>query len=125
MKKIKVFVIDDHAVVRLGLKLAFKLSPEMEFVGELAGGENAGAAVVRSGADVTLLDIRMPKVDGLAALKDIRAADPAAKVVMLTTSGTDESIFQALEAGAAGYVMKDVGSDAIVEAARAVAAGGR
>ena len=125
MKKIKVFVIDDHAVVRLGLKLAFKLSPEMEFVGELAGGENAGAAVVRSGADVTLLDIRMPKVDDIAALKDIRAADPAAKVVMLTTSGTDESIFQALEAGAAGYVMKDVGSDAIVEAVRAVAAGGR
>ena len=124
-KRIKVFVIDDHAVVRLGLKMAFKLTQDLELVGELSGGEGAGAAVEKAAADVTLLDIRMPRVDGIVALREIRAANPEAKVVMLTTSGTDESVYQALEAGAAGYVMKDAGSEAILEAVRTVAAGGR
>lgn len=123
MKKIRVAVIDDHAVVRMGLKFALKLDKGFEFAGELAGGEGAGDFVVSSGADVTLLDVRMPHVDGIAALKDIRAKKPDAKVVMLTTAGTDEAVYQSIEAGAMGYVLKDDGSDVISEAVRTVMSG--
>lgn len=86
--------------------------------------EGAGDFVAKCGADVTLLDIRMPRVGGIEATKDIRAKNPDAKVVMLTTAGTDEEVYCALEAGAKGYVMKDSGADAIFDAVRTVAAGG-
>ena len=124
MKKIRLAIIDDHVVVRMGLKFAIRLAADFEFAGERGGGEGAGDFVAGCGADVTLLDIRMPRVDGIAALRDIRARDPDAKVVMLTTAGTDEEIYQALEAGAKGYVLKDEGADAIFDAVRTVAAGG-
>ena len=124
MKKIRLAVIDDHVVVRMGLKFAIRMASDFEFAGEQGGGEGAGDFVASCGADVTLLDIRMPRVDGIAALKDIRAKNPDAKVVMLTTAGTDEEIYQALEAGAKGYVLKDEGADAIFDAVRTVAAGG-
>ena len=124
MKKIRLAVIDDHVVVRMGLKFAIRLALDFEFAGERGGGEGAGDFVAGCGADVTLLDIRMPRVDGIAALRDIRAKNPGAKVIMLTTAGTDEEIYQAIEAGAKGYVLKDEGADAIFEAVRTVAAGG-
>jgi len=124
MKKIRLAIIDDHVVVRMGLKFAIRMASDFVFAGESGGGEGAGDFVAACGADVTLLDIRMPRVDGIAALKDIRAKNPDAKVVMLTTAGTEEEIYQALEAGAKGYVLKDDGADAIFDAVRTVAAGG-
>ena len=124
MKKIRLAIIDDHVVVRMGLKFAIRMAVDFVFAGERSGGEGAGDFVASCGADVTLLDVRMPRIDGIAALKDIRAKNPDAKVIMLTTAGTDEEIYQALEAGAKGYVLKDAGADVIFEAVRTVAQGG-
>ncbi|MBO4708887.1 MAG: response regulator transcription factor [Kiritimatiellae bacterium] len=125
MKVIRVAVIDDHSVVRMGLKFTVRLFKDLEFVGEHGGGEGAAEFVARVKPDVTLLDIRMPGKDGIAALGEILAADPDAKVVMLTTSGTDEDIYRSLEIGARGYVFKTEAADDIVAAIRAVAAGER
>ena len=124
MKKIKVLIVDDHAVVRMGLKYALSLFVDIELTGELADGEGAAELMKRSGADVVLLDIRMPGKDGIATLGDILAADPSAKVVMLTTSSMEEDVYAALNAGAKGYVLKDRNPENIVKAIRAVAEGG-
>ena len=124
MKKIKVLIVDDHAVVRMGLKYALSLFVDIELAGELADGEGAAELMRRSGADVVLLDIRMPGKDGIATLGDILAADPSAKVVMLTTSSMEEDVYASLNAGAKGYVLKDRNPENIVKAVRAVAEGG-
>ncbi len=125
MKRTRVAVVDDHSVVRMGLKFTVRLFKDMEFVGEHGGGEGAADFVARVKPDVTLLDIRMPGKDGIAALGEILAADSKAKVVMLTTSGTDEDIYRSLEMGAKGYVLKTEAADDIVAAIRTVAEGGR
>ena len=124
MKKIKVLLVDDHAVVRMGLKYALSLFKDIELAGELSDGERAAELMKSSGADVALLDIRMPGKDGLAALGEMLAADPSAKVVMLTTSSMEEDVYAALNAGAKGYVLKDRNPENIVKAIRAVAEGG-
>ena len=124
MKKIKVLIVDDHAVVRMGLKYALSLFVDIELAGELADGEGAAELMRRSGADVVLLDIRMPGKDGIATLGEILAADSSAKVVMLTTSSMEEDVYAALNAGAKGYVLKDRNPENIVKAIRAVAEGG-
>ena len=123
VKKIKVALVDDHAVVRMGLRYALSLFKDIELVGELEDVEGAAALVRNTGADVTLLDISMPGKDGIAALGEILAADPAAKVVMLTTSSMEEDVYAALTAGAKGYVLKDRNPENIVKAVRAVAEG--
>ena len=124
MKKIRIAVVDDHAVVRMGLKYALSVFKDLEFAGEFGGGEGARAFVEKVQPDVVLMDIRMPGKDGVAALREILAAHPGQKVVMLTTAGTEEDVYQALSAGAKGYVMKDSAPNNIVDAIRAVAAGG-
>nr|MCR5838142.1 response regulator transcription factor [Kiritimatiellia bacterium] len=124
MKKIKVLIVDDHAVVRMGLKYALSLFVDIELAGELADGEGAAELMRRSGADVVLLDIRMPGKDGIATLGEILASDSSAKVVMLTTSSMEEDVYAALNAGAKGYVLKDRNPENIVKAIRAVAEGG-
>ena len=124
MKKIKVLLVDDHAVVRMGLKYALSLFKDIELAGELADGEGAAELMKSSGADVALLDIRMPVKDGITALGEMLAADPSAKVVMLTTSSMEEDVYAALNAGAKGYVLKDRNPENIVKAVRAVAEGG-
>ena len=121
---IKVAVIDDHAVVRMGLKYAISLEDDMDFAGELTDGEGAAAFVVTEKPDV-VLDIRMPKVDGISALESILAVKPSAKVVMLTTSEADDDIYKAIKLGAKGYVVKDRDADGILKAIRQVAAGGK
>lgn len=124
MKKIKVLLVDDHAVVRMGLKYALSLFKDIELAGELSDGERAAELMKSSGADVALLDIRMPGKDGLAALGEMLAADPSARVVMLTTSSMEEDVYAALNAGAKGYVLKDRNPENIVKAVRTVAEGG-
>ena len=120
----KVLLVDDHAVVRMGLKYALSLFKDIELAGELSDGERAAELMKSSGADVALLDIRMPGKDGLAALGEMLAADPSAKVVMLTTSSMEEDVYAALNAGAKGYVLKDRNPENIVKAVRTVAEGG-
>lgn len=124
MKKVKVLLVDDHAVVRMGLKYALSLFKDIELAGELSDGERAAELMKSSGADVALLDIRMPGKDGIAALGEMLAADPSAKVVMLTTSSMEEDVYAALNAGAKGYVLKDRNPENIVKAVRTVAEGG-
>lgn len=124
MKKIRVAVVDDHAVVRMGLKYALSVFKDLEFVGEHPDGEGACAFVEKVKPEIVLMDIRMPGKDGVAALREILAAHPEQKVVMLTTAGTEEDVYQALSAGAKGYVMKDSAPNNIVDAIRAVATGG-
>lgn len=124
MKKIKVLLVDDHAVVRMGLKYALSLFKDIELAGELSDGERAAELMKSSGADVALLDIRMPGKNGIAALGEMLAADPSAKVVMLTTSSMEEDVYAALNAGAKGYVLKDRNPENIVKAVRTVAEGG-
>lgn len=124
MKKTRVAVVDDHAVVRVGLKWTISAFKDFEFAGAYADGEGAAAFVREVHSDVTLMDIRMPGKDGLAALAEILRDDPSAKVIMLTTVGTEEDVYRALEIGAKGYVLKDGETERIVEAVRTVADGG-
>ena len=120
---IRVAVIDDHVVVRAGLKYVIASDPEMEFVGEFGGGRGAAQFVATVEPDVTLLDVRMPDLNGVEALKDILAARPKAKVVMLTTSDAEEDVYQSIECGAMGYVQKEAPVEEILRAIRSAVAG--
>ena len=115
---IKVAIIDDHVVVRAGLKYVLASDPEMSFVGEFGGGRGAAQFVSTVEPDVTLLDVRMPDLSGVEALKDILAARPKARVVMLTTSDVEEDVYQSIECGALGYVQKEANVDQILRAIR-------
>ena len=120
---IRVAVIDDHMVVRAGLKYLLEADAELEFAGELGGGEGAVDFIAAAKPDVTLLDVRMPDKNGIETLKDILQADSKAKVVMLTTSDTEEDVFRAIEEGAMGYVIKDSPVEIIASAIRSATAG--
>ena len=115
---IKVAIIDDHVVVRAGLKYVLASDPEMSFVGEFGGGRGAAQFVSTVEPDVTLLDVRMPDLNGVEALKDILAARPKGRVVMLTTSDVEEDVYQSIECGALGYVQKEANVDQILRAIR-------
>lgn len=122
---IRVVVADDQALVRMGLRALIRTEPDLELVGEGEDGAAALALVRRERPDVVLLDIRMPELDGLGALRAITADDALAgvHVVMLTTFELDEYVFAALEGGAAGFLVKESDPDDIVRAIRAAAAG--
>ncbi|HEY7076054.1 MAG TPA: response regulator transcription factor, partial [Solirubrobacteraceae bacterium] len=114
-------IADDHAVVRQGLKTFLDLQDDIEVVAEAADGEAAVAAA--AGADVVLLDLVMPKLDGLAALRALRERAPEARVIVLTSFGDDDRLFATLRAGAAGYLLKDVEPADLVRAIRTAHAG--
>ena len=119
----RVAIIDDHVVVRAGLKYMIEAEPDLEFAGEFGGGVGAVDFVHAAKPDVTLLDVRMPDRNGIDVLKDLLADDPKARVVMLTTSDTEEDIYRAIEEGAFGYVMKESPIETIVAAIHAALAG--
>ena len=116
-------IIDDHVVVRAGLRYIIEADPELEFIGEFGGGLGAAEFVMYNNPDVVLLDVRMPDRNGIDALKDILAADPKRRVVMLTTSDAEEDVFRAIEEGALGYVMKDSEIEVISAAIKSAMAG--
>ena len=120
---IRVAIIDDHAIVRMGLKYSLSLEPDFEFAGEHSGGEGAGEFVARVRPDVVLLDVRMPVVNGIEALEDIRRKAPDVKVLMLTTSNGDEDVFRSMNKGARGYMVKDESGEDLHVAIRTVASG--
>ena len=122
---IRVAIIDDHYVVRVGLKTIIEMDDELELVGEAASGEGAAAFILTTKPDVLLLDIRMPGKDGIETLESIMTVKPSQKVVMLTTSDADDEVYRALNLGARGYLLKDRDSDAICKAIKAVHAGGK
>jgi two-component system, NarL family, response regulator LiaR len=104
---IRVLIADDHAVVRQGLRTYLELQADVEVVGEAADGAAAVAAAERLQPDVVLLDLAMPRLDGVGALRSLRERVPAARVLVLTSFGDDDRLFAALRAGAAGFLLKD------------------
>ncbi|MFI0446229.1 response regulator [Actinomadura sp. 6N118] len=117
---IKVLVADDQAAVRAGLVLILGAAPGIAVVGEAADGEEAVAQARHLRPDVVVMDIRMPKLDGISATRELAGV---ADVLVLTTFDMDEYVFGAMRAGAAGFLLKDVDADHLVEAVRTVAAG--
>ncbi|MDH6515986.1 DNA-binding NarL/FixJ family response regulator [Streptomyces sp. SAI-135] len=122
-KSARVVVADDQTVVREGIVMLLGLLPGIEVVGAAGDGEEAVELVAELAPDVVLMDLRMPRCDGVEATRRIRAEYPGTQVVVLTTFGDDESLFPALKAGARGYLTKDAGGDEIVRAVHSVLSG--
>jgi two-component system NarL family response regulator len=121
--RIRMLLADDHLVVRVGLRGLLETQPDLEVVAEAAGGRAAVREFEKCRPDLVLMDLRMPDVDGAQATAAIRAKFPDARVLVLTTFDTDEDIYRALEAGAAGFLLKSADSKTLLEAIRAVHAG--
>ncbi len=118
-----VLIADDQALVRVGLRKILESEPEMTVVGEAADGEDAIAAARRLRPDVVLMDIRMPVLDGIEASRRIIRAQPGTRVLILTTFGLDGYVYDALRAGASGFMLKDAPPEEIAAAVRIVANG--
>ena len=121
---IRVALVDDQAIVRAGLARILSPTDGFEVVAECADGQRAVEELPALRPDVVLMDIRMPVLDGIAATAQLRAADDPLDVLVLTTFGEDEVLWGAIEAGAAGFVLKDCSAEDLIAAVRAVAGGG-
>jgi DNA-binding NarL/FixJ family response regulator len=119
----RVLLADDQGLVRAGFRMILEAQDDVDVVGEAGNGHEAVEVARRERPDVVLMDIRMPRMDGIAATRDIVADSPATRVLVLTTFDLDEYVYAALEAGASGFLLKDVGRDDLVAAVRVVAAG--
>ena len=120
----RVLLVDDQAMVRAGLRLILAAEPDIEVIAEAADGNAAVAAARRLRPDVTLMDIRMPHLDGIEATRQILAGTPApTRVVVLTTFDIDSYVYQALRAGASGFLLKNAPPEQLVQAIRVVASG--
>jgi DNA-binding NarL/FixJ family response regulator len=122
-KRIRILIVDDHSVVREGLVSLVKRKSDMVVVGEGSNGREAVELWKQHRPDVTLLDLRMPVLDGVGAINEIRELDENAHIVVLTTYDGDEDIYRAIKAGAKAYLLKDTARDALVETVRRVHAG--
>jgi two-component system NarL family response regulator len=118
-----VLVVDDHALVRTGVANIISNEPDLLVVAEAANGVEAVAAFEQYRPDVTLLDLRMPVMEGVEAVRQIRMRDAAAKVIVLTTYDTDDDITRALKAGAKAYILKDISASALIACIHDVLAG--
>ena len=123
--KIKVLIADDHAIVRMGLASLLGAKSDIEVVGEANNGEVAVRKAVKLMPDVVVMDLMMPKMDGVAATRALHERLPSAKVLLLTTFGTSDRLVRALEAGASGAIMKSTTNSALLAAIRSVASGKR
>ena len=119
----RVLLVDDHALLRMGVANIINHEPDLVVVAEAGEGVAAIAAYEEHRPDVTLLDLRMPMMEGVEVVRQIRERDPSALVIVLTTYDTDDEIARALKAGAKAYVLKDISADALVNCIRDVLAG--
>lgn len=119
----RVLVVDDHSLLRTGVANIINLEPALEVVAEAANGLDAIEAYRTFQPDVVLMDLRMPGMEGVEAVRQIREIDPHARVIVLTTYDADEDIARALQAGAKAYILKDIAADALVACIRDVLAG--
>jgi len=120
---IRVFVVDDQELVRAGIVATVRAHDDMEVIGEAADGEQAVRGILRTHPDVVLMDLQMPIVDGVEAIRRLRAAGADAALIALTTFDTDDNVFRALHAGASGFLVKDASVDEIVAAIRSAVGG--
>ena len=123
MDSIRILIVDDHTVVRDGLSAMLGREDDMTVVGEASNGLEAIEQTSRLKPDVILMDLRMPELDGVGAMRRIAESDPDVQVLVLTTFDTDEYIFQAIEAGAKGFLLKDASREELFKAVRAVSKG--
>jgi len=123
LKHIRLLIVDDHPVVRTGLRGMLAGQPDFKVVGEAADGAEAVALTERLRPDVVLMDLRMPGMDGVTAIRHIKARQPEVQILVLTTYDTDADILRAIEAGATGYLLKDTGREELAHAIRATARG--
>jgi len=119
----RVLVVDDHSLLRTGVANIINQEPDLAVVAEAANGRDAVEAFLACRPDVVLMDLRMPEMEGVEAVRRIRDIDPHARVIVLTTYDADEDIARALQAGAKAYILKDIAADALVACIRNVLAG--
>jgi len=124
MSRIRIILADDQALFREGIRTILSLQPGLEVVGEAANGTEAVELAQRLRPNVVLMDLRMPLLGGVEATRQIRAQKADCRIIVLTTFDDDEEVFDALRAGAVGYLLKDTPSETLVEAIRAAAQGG-
>ena len=120
---IRVFVTDDHSIVRKGIKATLELVPDMELVGEATNGRQAVEMVGASKPDVILMDLVMPEMDGIEAIRQIKSQYPEIAILVLTTFAGEDKVFPAIKAGASGYQLKDSDPEELVAAIRQVCRG--
>jgi DNA-binding NarL/FixJ family response regulator len=121
--KVRVLIVDDQQLFRLGMRTLLSVQQGIEIVAEARDGQEALKLAALHQPDVVLMDLKMPVLDGVSAIRRLRAEQPSCRVLALTTFDDDDLIFEALRAGAAGYVLKDVSAERLVEAIRAVSRG--
>ena len=121
--QIRVMICDDHALFRRGLKMVLEAEPDIDVIAEAEDGETAVAEVSEHVPDVVLMDVRMPSVDGIEATRRIAEAVPSTKIVMLTVSDEEADLYEAIKAGATGYLLKEISIEEVASAVRAVVAG--
>jgi DNA-binding NarL/FixJ family response regulator len=120
---IRTLIVDDHALFRRGLEMVLASEPDIELAGEASDGEEAVSKAGESLPDVILMDIRMPRSSGIEACRALKEVVPSAKIVMLTISDEEEDLFEAIRAGASGYLLKDIPLDEVADTVRAVNGG--
>lgn len=120
---VRVLLVDDHDVVRTGLRMYFSLDPELEVVGEARNGQEAVEQALALTPDVVVMDLLMPVLDGIAATRQIKAALPDTEVIALTSALEEHKVHGAVQAGASGYLLKDAGSEMLLAAIHAAARG--
>jgi two-component system NarL family response regulator len=121
--RVRVLVVDDHSLLRTGVANIINQELDLEVVAEAADGRGGVEAFRAQRPDVTLMDLRMPEMEGVEAVRRIREIDPQARVIVLTTYDADEDIARALQAGAKAYILKDIAADALIACIRDVLAG--
>ena len=120
---IRTMIVDDHALFRRGLEMVLDSEPDIELVGQASDGTEAVEKAAESLPDVVLMDIRMPRSNGIEACREMKEAAPSAKIVILTISDEEEDLFEAIRAGASGYLLKDIPLDEVADTVRAVHGG--
>ncbi|GAA1682813.1 response regulator transcription factor [Nonomuraea maheshkhaliensis] len=120
---IRLLIVDDHPIVRNGLRAVFEAEPDIQVAGEAANGREGVDRATALEVDVVLMDLRMPEMDGVTAITALRRSHPHIKILVLTTFDGDSDVLPAIEAGATGYLLKDAPTDELLRAVRAAAAG--